>query len=289
MNPWLLTLLLATPLAIGIPLTRTRTPRAMLRIVVLSLAASFTLALENGFVVHEEPSAGLQARHGGHLYRLGRPGWAAPATPMPAGVDLVFARDGRPLAALRTEEALRPDAQDEVKRLAEAGYETWILSGDAPSKVETLAAQLGIPAARAIGGQTPDGKAAWLRAHGAEETLFVGDGINDSLAADVALVAGTPAIDRPFMPARSDFYFVTPGLSPIRQMLASAHRLRRVVRADLTFAVAYNLGAVALAYAGLVEPWVAAVLMPISSVATIGATVAALCPLARSRRSRWKS
>ena len=45
MNPWLLTVLLATPLAIGIPLTRSRTPRAMLRIVVLSLAASFALAL----------------------------------------------------------------------------------------------------------------------------------------------------------------------------------------------------------------------------------------------------
>ncbi|MGA7759371.1 MAG: ATP synthase subunit C [Ilumatobacteraceae bacterium] len=45
MNPWLLTVLLATPLAIGIPLTRSRTPRAMLRIVVLSLAASFALAI----------------------------------------------------------------------------------------------------------------------------------------------------------------------------------------------------------------------------------------------------
>jgi V/A-type H+/Na+-transporting ATPase subunit K len=45
MNPWLLTVILATPFAIAIPLTRSRTPRAMLRIVVLSLAASFALAL----------------------------------------------------------------------------------------------------------------------------------------------------------------------------------------------------------------------------------------------------
>lgn len=45
MNPWLLTILLATPLAIGIPLTRSRTPRALFGFVVVTLAASFALAL----------------------------------------------------------------------------------------------------------------------------------------------------------------------------------------------------------------------------------------------------
>jgi V/A-type H+-transporting ATPase subunit K len=45
MNPWLLIVILATPFAIAIPLTRSRTPRAMLRIVVFSLAGAFTLAL----------------------------------------------------------------------------------------------------------------------------------------------------------------------------------------------------------------------------------------------------
>jgi len=45
MNPWLLTVILATPLAIGIALTRSRTPRAMFAFVIVSLAASFTLAL----------------------------------------------------------------------------------------------------------------------------------------------------------------------------------------------------------------------------------------------------
>jgi Cu2+-exporting ATPase len=123
-----------------------------------------------------------------------------------------------------------------------------------------------------------------LEALDAAHTLFVGDGINDGLAADVALASGTPAIDRPFMPARSDFYFVTPGLAPIRHLLEASRRLERVVRADLAFAVAYNLFAVGLAYAGLVEPWVAAILMPLSSVATIGATTLAL-----ARRPAWRS
>lgn len=45
MNPLLLTIILATPLAIAVPLTRSRTPRAMVRLVVVSMGAAFVLAL----------------------------------------------------------------------------------------------------------------------------------------------------------------------------------------------------------------------------------------------------
>ena len=44
MNPWLLTMILATPLAIGLPLARSRTPRALVRTVLLSLGTAFALA-----------------------------------------------------------------------------------------------------------------------------------------------------------------------------------------------------------------------------------------------------
>jgi Cu2+-exporting ATPase len=289
-------------LTAGVPTIADRAPIDALdehaRTVLFNLAARSThpksaavvdalgagLTLDPAYVVHEEANAGLSAQHGGHLYRLGRPDWAAPTASLPAGVDLVFARDGRSLAALETREAARPDAHEELTRLARAGHETWILSGDSPEKVQALAASLDVPAERAVGGCSPKQKAAWLAAHDAEHTLFVGDGINDSLAADAALVSGTPAIDRPFMPARTDFYFVTPGLSPIRRLLEASHRLRRVIHADLVVAVAYNVGAVALAYAGLVEPWVAAVIMPASSLATLAFTTLAL-----GRREPWKS
>ena len=45
MNPWLVTITLATPLAVALTLARARTPKAMLRLVVVSMAATFTLAL----------------------------------------------------------------------------------------------------------------------------------------------------------------------------------------------------------------------------------------------------
>ena len=250
-----------------------------------STAVAAALASERydaSIVVHEQIGAGVQARVDAHLWRVGRPSWAAPSER--AQGDLVFAKDGRAIAILQTQEHLRHDAKDEIERLHAQGYEAWILSGDAPEKVRALARELGVAQERALGGATPQGKAEWLARNDAAHTLFVGDGINDGLAADRALCAGTPAIDRPFMPARSDFYFVTPGLSPIRRLLESAERLRAVVRADLASAVLYNAGAVALAYAGLVSPWVAAVLMPLSSVGVLLYTSAAL-----AGRAPWRS
>ncbi len=116
--------------------------------------------------------------------------------------------------------------------------------------------------------------AGWLEARGRAKTLFVGDGINDSLVAEAADCAGTPAIDRPFMASRCDFYIVTPGLRPIRAALAMAQTLVRVVRQNLGIALAYNVVTVSLAVAGLMTPLLCAVLMPLSSLSTVLATTA---------------
>jgi Cu2+-exporting ATPase len=220
--------------------------------------------LTEGLTVHETPGVGLALGP----YRLGR----------------VFTRAGRVLATLGTAEVLRPDAAVEVAALAR-DHEVWILSGDQQERVDALARELGVPAERALGDRSPAGKAAWLDAHDHADTLVVGDGLNDSWAVERAFCSGTPAIDRPFLPARCDFYFVTPGLGPIRMALDAARALAGVVRRNLALAVATNVVAVALAYAGLLSPLVCAVYMPVSSLLVVSATVAALGP----GRRRWPS
>jgi Cu2+-exporting ATPase len=152
----------------------------------------------------------------------------------------------------------------------------WLLSGDEPARVAQTARVVGIEDDHAIGGESAAGKAAWVRAHDAHDLLMIGDGINDSLVVESAFSSGTPAIDRPFMAARSDFYFVTPGLRPIRLALEAAKKLGVVRRRNLTLALAYNVLAVSLAYAGLMSPLVCAVFMPASSLTTILATTFAL-------------
>ncbi len=109
--------------------------------------------------------------------------------------------------------------------------------------------------------------------------------MNDALALDLAHVSGTPAVNRPYVPARADFFFVTSGLAPIRLALRSARALAQVVRADLAIAVAYNAVAIVLALSGRMSPLLCAVLMPASSLTTVGATIAILSPRSRLWRS----
>ena len=244
--------------------------------------ASFTARDE----VREVPGKGLEMVVGALVYRLGAPAWAAPIRDASRASDVVFSCDGKALASLLTKEDLRPDAATEVKALRDAGYDAFVLSGDTPEATQVIAASCGLDAEHAFGSQTPEGKAAWLRDLGPGKTMFVGDGINDSLVAEEAYCAGTPAIDRPFMAARCDFYFVSPGLRPVRAALRMADRLAQVVRMNLAIAIFYNTITVSLAVAGLMTPLLCAVLMPVSSLCTVLATTARL---AGRRSSSWMS
>jgi Cu2+-exporting ATPase len=78
---------------------------------------------------------------------------------------------------------------------------------------------------------------------------------------------------------------VSPGLHPVAQVLRASDTLAHVVRRILAFAVAYNLVAVSFALAGWMKPWVAAVLMPLSSLLTLAYTVMVLS----RERVPWRS
>ncbi|MEZ4252963.1 MAG: HAD-IC family P-type ATPase [Polyangiales bacterium] len=253
-------------------------------------AAAVSRALEARGVIAsprdvvETTGRGVALTVDGVEHRLGAPGWAASGEG-----DLVYGVGGVTLADLHTEERLRPDATRELRALSDAGFETWILSGDDPARVKALAKQVGVPEERALGGHDPEAKAAFVASHDPTHTMMIGDGLNDSLAVTTAACAGTPAIDRPFLASRSDFYFTTPGLGPILDALATASELGRVVRALLAFAVAYNVLAVVIAWIGWMEPWLAALLMPASSLASLSYTVAVLGPKTAPKREQVRA
>jgi Cu2+-exporting ATPase len=231
----------------------------------------------------EQMGRGISALRADIAYKLGAPAWATDSDVGES--DVVFSANGRALAALRTDEQLRPGAQTEIDKLEEAGYELAILSGDAQARVSTLGESLGMPPENCIGDKSPEQKAAYVRRHEPARTLLVGDGLNDQVAMREAACSGTPAVNRPFMASRCDFYFVSPGLHPVAQVLRASDSLAQVVRRILAFAIAYNLVAVSIAMAGFMKPWVAAVLMPLSSLITLAYTVMMLS----GKRLRWRS
>lgn len=216
--------------------------------------------------VREVIGMGLEAEHDGSLWRLGRSGWAATAEG-----DCIFSRDGEALASFCFGEEARADAAEELALLQKRHrVAVYILSGDRRAKVMAMAKRLGLPAAHCEGEMSPSGKAEWVSAVDAHDTLFLGDGANDSLAFDAAYCTGTPAIDRGLLELKADFYFLGRGLHGVRALLEMAVRRRRTCRAVIAFTILYNLFAVTLCLAGLMTPLAAAVLMPASSLVSLG-------------------
>ena len=206
-----------------------------------------------------------------HEYRLGSASFALnhDLSEALSHADVVFSRDAALIAAFETREELRHDAAQEV-RLLTASKSVAILSGDRNERVAAVARSLGLDETLdALGEQSPSDKAHYITTHNPERTLMVGDGLNDHLALLEARCAGTPAVDRPFVANRCDFYLSASGIAPIRRAFEVSTWLRQTQRHLLGIAVVYNVGAVALALSGHMSPWLAAVLMPTSSLVTL--------------------
>ena len=211
-------------------------------------------------------------------WSLGRAGWRTRRDAgvchlmddKPAGAGAtVLARAGLSVAEFEFADTVRADARTEVAALRRRGLRVQILSGDRQEKVTALAAELGLAAECGIGELSPQEKAAWFTDARAEAALMLGDGANDSLAFDRALCRGTPVIHRGLLEQKADFYYLGRGIGGIRELFEVDGVRRRTQRVILVFSVVYNLLAVGLAVAGKMNPLVAAILMPLNSLATL--------------------
>jgi len=202
------------------------------------------------------------------LWSLGKSGWKTNA-PGNAQKGTVLTYDGTPLATFQLADSIRSDACEEISNLHSLGLEAHILSGDAAHKVEQTAAQLGLPPEHGHGQMSPQDKADWLRRNAASDALMLGDGLNDSLAFDAALLRGTPVIHRGTLAQKADFYYLGRGIGGIRALFEVNAIRRRAERVILIFSVSYNLLAVGFAAFGFINPLIAAILMPINSLLTL--------------------
>ncbi|MGZ0145955.1 heavy metal translocating P-type ATPase [Kribbella sp. WER1] len=174
--------------------------------------------------------------------------------------------DGVVVGQLEVADRLRDTAGDAVRELQEAGLRTVLLTGDSEVAAREVARELGIDDVRA--GVLPADKAgviAQLQADG-RRVAMVGDGINDAAAlatADLglAVVTGTDIALK-----SADIVLVREDLRVIPDAIGLARRTRRTIHRNLIWAFAYNLAAVPVAAAGLLNPLVASAAMSLSSL-----------------------
>ncbi len=247
------------------------------RALARTLAASGPARLLEELVVETHPGGGLLARHDGRECRLGSRAFVLGDAARGVADDLLLlACDGHVEACFQVDEDLREGYVDEIAALRAHGVDVWLLSGDRPNKVDRVARVLGVPEDRARGGLSPEQKAECVRSLDRDDTLMVGDGLNDAPAFAAAFCAGTPAIDRPVLPSKADFFYAGGGAHAVTGVLDASRRLHRVVTTNLGLAVVYNVLALSLAFAGVMTPLLCAVLMPLSSVGLLAHTAARL-------------
>ncbi|MDT8450906.1 MAG: heavy metal translocating P-type ATPase [Wenzhouxiangellaceae bacterium] len=217
--------------------------------------------------------AGVSGVIDGVRYWLGRPDWVSDR----AGIDIdvpengtrvVLAGGGR-CAVIRLEAAPRRGGRELIEQLQNAGVEVVLASGDREAAVAETARGMGIAEYHA--GCSPDGKLALIRRlqRAGGVVAMLGDGINDApvlAGADVSIaLAEGAAIAR----TQADLVVTGRDLHPAARAFELAPRVRRIVRQNLGWALAYNAAALPLAAIGLIPPWAAAIGMSLSSLGVV--------------------
>ena len=207
------------------------------------------------------------------------PGWAQAAVERVLErvlTPVLVAQDGLVVGVAGFGDPLRPEARSIVELLQRRSWRVAVLSGDHPDLVARIAADLGISDAR--GGLLPEDKLALLREQMQRRSgpvVMVGDGVNDAAALAAATVGIAVHGGAEASLAAADIYLGHPGLAAIGDLLTAAQRTVGAIRWSLACALAYNPLAVALATAGWINPLVAAILMPLSSLTVISVALAA--------------
>lgn len=181
-----------------------------------------------------------------------------------------IAADEAVQAVVAVGDSIREDAAASVRKLQELGWCVALLSGDHPDVARAVGAAVGIGAKDCFGGVTPAGKLAMVeRAVRHHPTIMVGDGANDAAALAAATVGVAVHGGAEASLASADVYFTNAGLSALPELITGSRRTLNIIRRGLAVSLAYNVVGSSLAMAGLVNPLVAAVLMPLSSLTVI--------------------
>ncbi|MER5882624.1 heavy metal translocating P-type ATPase [Streptomyces sp. NPDC001941] len=198
---------------------------------------------------------------------LARDGIAPPPLPEDlAGSAVAVAWDGEARGVLIVADAVKETSAEAVRRLRDLGLRPVLLTGDHEAVARSVAAEVGID--EVIAEVLPEDKADVVRRLQREghTVAMVGDGVNDAAAlavADLGLSMGTgtdAAIEA------GDLTLVRGDLRVAADAIRLSRRTLATIKGNLFWAFGYNVAALPLAAAGLLNPMIAGLAMALSSV-----------------------
>lgn len=217
------------------------------------------------------PGQGVSGVVDGSRVRAGRASWLGhDVEPVDVvGTTIAVEADGRLVGTVTVADTVRPTSRQAVADLRDLGLEPVLLTGDARRVADAVAAEVGIERVEAE--VTPDDKLRAVQRLQAEGRVvaMVGDGVNDAAAlaaADLGIAMGTGT---DVAIAASDLTLVSGDLSAAVVAVRLSRATLRTIRSNLVWAFGYNVAALPLAVAGLLNPMIAGVAMAASSVLVV--------------------
>ena len=227
-----------------------------------------------------EPGLGVTGVVDGRAAVIGRPGFLTARgltipDPLADAVSAAEARgatpvlvgwSGRAYGVLVVADTVKESSAEAVRLLRELGLRPVLLTGDNERAARAVAGDVGIDEVRA--GVLPADKVAFVRALQDEGRVvaMVGDGVNDAAAlaqADLGIAMGTGTdVAR----EASDITIVSGDLRAAADAVRLSRRTLGIIRGNLFWAFAYNVAALPLAAAALLNPMLAGAAMAASSV-----------------------
>ncbi|NUS56882.1 MAG: copper-translocating P-type ATPase, partial [Streptomycetaceae bacterium] len=183
---------------------------------------------------------------------------------------VAVAWDGEVRGVLVTSDTVKPTSAAAVAGLRGLGLTPVLLTGDNERAARSVAKSVGID--EVVAGVLPAGKVDAVKALQAQGKVvaLVGDGVNDAAAlaaADLGLAMGTgtdAAIEA------ADLTLVRGDLGAAVDAIRLSRATLRTIKTNLFWAFAYNVAAIPLAVAGLLNPMIAGAAMAFSSVFVVG-------------------
>lgn len=215
--------------------------------------------------VETVPGRGRRATVDGRVWFLGNSG----AAPSESGLDIELTIDGAAAAGWKFDDALRPEAIALVEELKQRGLRLHLLSGDRPDRTRKIAESLGIT--DYAGSALPEDKSSRIQALQEQGSVvgLLGDGVNDGPALAVADVGAAMGHAATVATASAPVLLLRPGLSPVLNWLNLGRAYKKTVATSLALSFLYNALAVPAAAGGYVSPLVAAIAMPLASLAVV--------------------
>lgn len=167
-------------------------------------------------------------------------------------------------------DTVRKESRQMIEALGEIGVQPVLLTGDNQNAAAAIAKQLRIEKVHA--NCLPEDKLKWIASYQEkkEAVCMIGDGVNDAPAlktADVGIAMGGVGSD--IAVDAADIALVDDEVKELPHLLTLSKRMMTTIKLNLTFSMALNFLAIALAITGILNPVFGALVHNAGSVVVI--------------------